>query len=549
VRIACAQIDSTIGDFSGNCAKIIDFALKAREAGCALAVFPELCLCGYPPMDLLEYELFVEENLKALRLLQQNAPAGIGIVVGYVDRNRGRPGKGLVNTASLLSDGRIIHTQAKTLLPTYDVFDEARYFEPAAERKTVAFAGERIGIAICEDIWWEGEPAPGLRYPVDPVAELLEAGATIILSPSASPFHAGKPAIRLALLSRIGKTSGVPVVYVNAVGGNDNLVFDGQSMATSAEGTLTWLGAAFEEELGVIDTRSAGPEVALPTDAYAQIEKALVRGVSDYVRKCGFTRVHLGLSGGIDSALVAVLAVHALGPDKVSVFGLPSRYSSEGSLRDARALAENLGLVLRVLPIEDIYASYLRTLAPAFEGLPADITEENIQARVRGTLLMAYSNKFNSLLLATGNKSELATGYCTLYGDMSGGLAVIGDLLKVQVYGLARSINARSRNARGPLIPPAVLEKAPSAELRPDQTDQDTLPPYETLDAILEMYVVENRSAEEIAARGFDLDLVRSVLRMVEKAEYKRRQAPPVLKVSPKAFGTGRRIPIARKFF
>jgi NAD+ synthase (glutamine-hydrolysing) len=294
--------------------------------------------------------------------------------------------------------------------------------------------------------------------------------------------------------------------------------------------------------------------VALPTDAYAQIEKALVRGVSDYVRKCGFTRVHLGLSGGIDSALVAVLAVRALGPDKVSVFGLPSRYSSEGSLRDARALAENLGLLLRVLPIEDICASYLRTLAPAFEGLPADITEENIQARVRGTLLMAYSNKFNSLLLATGNKSELATGYCTLYGDMSGGLAVIGDLLKVQVYGLARSINARSINARsrtgrGPLIPQAILEKAPSAELRPDQTDQDTLPPYQTLDAILEMYVVENRSAEEISARGFDPGLVRSVLLMVEKAEYKRRQAPPVLKVSPKAFGTGRRIPIARKFF
>ena len=554
MRIACAQIDSTIGDFSGNCAKVVDFAQKAREAGCVLAVFPELCLCGYPPMDLLEYELFVEENLKALRLLQQNAPAGIGIVVGYVDRNRGRPGKGLVNAASLLSDGRIIHTQAKTLLPTYDVFDEARYFEPAAERKTIAFAGEKIGIAICEDIWWEGEPAPGLRYPVDPVAELLDAGATIILSPSASPFHAGKPAARLALLSRIGKTSGVPVVYVNAVGGNDSLVFDGQSMATSTEGTLTWLGAAFEEELGIVDTGSAGPEVALPTDAYAQIEKALVRGVSDYVRKCGFTRVHLGLSGGIDSALVAVLAVRALGPDKVSVFGLPSRYSSEGSLRDARALAENLGLLLRILPIEDIYASYLRTLAPAFEGLPADITEENIQARVRGTLLMAYSNKFNSLLLATGNKSELATGYCTLYGDMSGGLAVIGDLLKVQVYGLARSINARSIDARsgtggGPLIPPAILEKVPSAELRPDQTDQDTLPPYETLDAILELYVVENRSAEEIAARGFDPDLVRSVLRMVEKAEYKRRQAPPVLKVSPKAFGTGRRIPIARKFF
>lgn len=549
MRIACAQIDSTIGDFSGNCAKVVDFARKAKEAGSALVVFPELCLCGYPPMDLLEYELFVEENLKALRLLQQNAPSGIGIVVGYVDRNRGRPGKGLVNAASLLADGTILHTQAKTLLPTYDVFDEARYFEPAADRKTVVFAGERIGIAICEDIWWEGEPAPGLRYPVDPVAELLDAGATLILSPSASPFHAGKPVTRLGLLSRIGKTSGVPVVYVNAVGGNDSLVFDGQSMVTSAGGMLTWLGAAFEEELAVVDTARTGPEVVLPTDAYAQIEKALVRGVRDYVRKCGFTRVHLGLSGGIDSALVAVLAVQALGPDKVSVFGLPSRYSSEGSLTDARALAENLGLALRVLPIEDIYASYLRTLAPVFEGRPADITEENIQARVRGTLLMAYSNKVGSLLLTTGNKSELATGYCTLYGDMSGGLAVIGDLLKVQVYGLARSINARSKGSHGPLIPPAILEKAPSAELRPDQTDQDTLPAYETLDAILEAYVIENRSAEQIAARGFDPDLVRSVLRMVEKAEYKRRQAPPVLKVSPKAFGTGRRIPIARAFF
>ncbi len=549
MRIACGQIDSTIGDFSGNCAKVVDLALKARAAGSALVVFPELCLCGYPPMDLLEYELFVEENLKALRMIQQNAPSGIGIVVGYVDRNRGRPGKGLVNAASLLLDGRILHTQAKTLLPTYDVFDEARYFEPAADRTTVAFAGERIGIAICEDIWWEGEPAPGLRYPVDPVAELLDAGATIILSPSASPFHAGKPATRLALLSRIGRTSGVPVVYVNAVGGNDNLVFDGESMVTSAEGTLTWLGAPFEEELGIVDTDTAGPEVALPTDEYAQIEKALVRGVQDYVRKCGFTRVHLGLSGGIDSALVAVLAVRALGPDRVSVFGLPSRFSSEGSLTDARALAENLGLVLRVLPIEDIYASYLRTLAPAFEGRPADITEENIQARARGTLLMAYSNKFSSLLLTTGNKSELATGYCTLYGDMSGGLAVIGDLLKVQVYGLARSINARSQSAPRPLIPQAILDKAPSAELRPDQTDQDTLPPYETLDAILELYVVENRGAEQIAAQGFDPDVVRSVLRMVEKAEYKRRQAPPVLKVSPKAFGTGRRIPIARAYF
>ena len=315
-------------------------------------------------------------------------------------------------------------------------------------------------------------------------------------------------------------------------------------MVTSAEGRLVFLGRAFEEELGFVDTAARGPEITLPSDPVAQIEGALVLGIRDYVRKCGFTRVHLGLSGGIDSALVAVLAVEALGPERVQVFGLPSRYSSDGSVSDARALADALGLPLNLLSIEDIFGSYLSTLAPVFAGRKPDIAEENIQARIRGTLLMAYSNKFNSLLLTTGNKSELATGYCTLYGDMSGGLAVIGDLLKMQVYALARAINARK-----PLIPKAIIEKAPSAELRPDQTDQDSLPPYETLDAILEKYLVQNLSAAQIAASGFDPALVRSIITMVEKAEYKRRQAPPVLKVSPKAFGTGRRIPIARKLF
>jgi len=544
MKIACGQIDPTIGDFGGNVEKVVSFAGKAKEAGCALAVFPELCLCGYPPMDLLEYERFVEENLKALRNLQARAPHGIGIIVGYVDRNRSRPGKALLNVASLLSDGKIIHTQAKTLLPTYDVFDEARWFEAAESRTVVPFAGERLGIAICEDIWWETEPAPGLRYPVDPVAELLDAGATLIVSPSASPFHPQMPGIRLDLLSRIGATSGVPVVYVNTVGANDNIVFDGQSLVTSADGTLLHVGRAFEEELAVVDTSARGPEVPLPADPLPQIEGALVLGIRDYVRKCGFSRVHLGLSGGIDSALVAVLAAEALGPDKVDVFGLPSRYSSEGSLADARALSDTLGTRFRILSIEEIFGSYLRTLAPAFEGKKPDITEENIQARIRGTLLMAWSNKFNSLLLTTGNKSELATGYCTLYGDMSGGLAVIGDLLKMQVYALARSINARK-----PLIPEVILTKAPSAELRPDQKDQDSLPPYETLDAILERHLVKNLSVEQIAECGFDTNLVQSVVTMVEKAEYKRRQAPPVLKVSPKAFGTGRRVPIARKLF
>jgi NAD+ synthase (glutamine-hydrolysing) len=544
MKVACGQINPVIGDFEGNCAKVITLSAQAAAAGCALVVFPELCLCGYPPMDLLEYEVFVEENLKALRRVQSGAPHGIGIVVGYVDRNRGRPGKGLLNAASLVADGKILHTQAKTLLPTYDVFDEARWFESADARTIVAFGGERIGIAICEDIWWEGEPAPGLRYPVDPVAELLDVGATLILSPSASPFHAGKPEIRFDLLSRIGKTSGVPVVYVNTVGANDNIIFDGQSMVTSSEGNLVFLGKAFEEELAFVDTTARGPVVPLPSDPVAQVESALVLGVRDYVRKCGFARVHLGLSGGIDSALVAVLAVDALGRDRVAVFGMPSRYSSEGSVTDARALARALGIELRILPIEDAFDSFLRTLAPVFEGRAPDITEENIQARIRGTLLMAYSNKFNSLLLTTGNKSELATGYCTLYGDMSGGLAVIGDLLKVQVYAVARNINERS-----PVIPQSIIDKAPSAELRPGQTDQDSLPPYETLDAVLERYLVQNMSAPDIAACGFDPGVVRSIISMVEKAEYKRRQAPPVLKVSPKAFGTGRRIPIARKFF
>ena len=392
MKVACAQINPTIGDFTGNCDKVLSFAEKARAAGCALAVFPELCLCGYPPMDLLEYDLFVEENLKALRRVQAGAPKGIGIVVGYVDRNKSRSGKALQNAAALIADGSILHTQAKTLLPTYDVFDEARWFEPAQTRTVVPFAGERLGIAICEDVWWQSEPAPGLRYPVDPVAELLDAGATLILCPSASPFHAGMPRIRLDLLSSIGKTSGVPVIYVNTVGANDSIVFDGQSMATSADGKLIFLGAAFEEELAVVDTAAPRSEVALPADAMVQIEGALVLGIRDYVRKCGFDRVHLGLSGGIDSALVAVLAVKALGPERVDVFGLPSRYSSQGSVTDARALAANLGLTLRLMDIEDIFGSFLRTLEPVFAGRAPDITEENLQARIRGTLLMAWSN-------------------------------------------------------------------------------------------------------------------------------------------------------------
>ncbi len=544
MRVAIGQINPVIGDFSGNLAKILDFTGQAKDRGAELAVFPEMCFCGYPPMDLVEHESFVEANLKSLRLLQQQAPAGIGIVVGYVDRNRTRAGKPLVNTVSLVLDGEILFTQEKSLLPSYDVFDEARYFEPARERRVLDWRGQRLGIAICEDFWWEAERATGSRYPVDPIKDLLDQGATLILAPSASPYHAGKPQVRLELLSGIGKSSGVPVLYVNTVGANDSLIFDGQSMLTSAEGRLVFLGAAFAEQLAVVDTSAGGEELSLSVDRYRELEQALVLGIADYVRKCSFRRVHLGLSGGIDSSVVAVLAARAVGPEQLTVLGLPSRYSSPGSITDAETLARNLGVRLERLPIEEVFQASLNGLEPAFRGTAPDSTEENLQARIRGTLLMAYANKFHSLLLATGNKSELATGYCTLYGDMCGGLAPIGDLLKTEVYALARSLN-RDRQ----LIPESVFDKPPSAELKPDQTDQDTLPPYEQLDRILSRYLLDNLTFEQITALGEDPDTVRRVLAMVSRAEFKRRQAAPVLKVSPRAFGTGRRIPIARRFY
>ena len=541
LKIAIAQINPVIGDFKGNTEKILEFAGKAASSSekPELIVFPELSICGYPPMDLLDHNEFVNSNLRALSEIQHRAPENIGIILGHVDKNKSYAGKRLLNTVSVIKDGRIIFSQAKTLLPTYDVFDEARYFEPALERKILNWNGANIGIAICEDIWWETEPSAGVRYPVDPVKDLLDMGASLIIVPSASPFYSGKHKIRYKLISGIGKSSGVGVVYVNMVGGNDSLLFDGESMVTSADGDLTFLGKAFKEELAVVNTESK-THVPLNGNKYGEIEKALTMGIRDYLEKCGFKRVHLGLSGGIDSALVAVLAVKAVGAERVKVFALPSRYSSEGSIRDAEALADNLGIEVIELPIEDIFSSYLRTLEPQFRGKDPDATEENLQARIRGTLLMAYSNKYSSLLLATGNKSELATGYCTLYGDMAGSVAVIGDLLKTEVYGLARYINREKE-----IIPRAILDKPPSAELRPNQTDQDTLPPYEVLDKIIGLYIVENLDSLKIAERGFNSELVDTVINMIKRAEYKRRQAPVVLKVSPRAFGTGRRIPIA----
>ena len=542
MRVALAQINPTVGDFAGNSALILARLAEARAQRAELVVFPELCLCGYPPMDLLDHDSFVAENLKALRRIQRAMPADLGAVIGYVDRNRSGTGKLLVNAAALLAGGRVLHRQAKTLLPTYDVFDEARYFEPAAARRTVDFKGERLGLTICEDIWWETETDPGGRYAVDPVRDCLDAGATLLLAPSASPYHRGKPAVRRRLLRRVAAGAGVPVVYVNMVGGNDGLLFDGQSFVTAAGGELVLQCAGYREQLAVWDSAAPGGPAAANADGWAELELALGMGIADYLRKTHHRRVHVAVSGGIDSALVAALAARALGPERVTAFSLPSMYSSPGSKSDAAQLCARLGVPLHTIPIKELYAGYERALAPVFAGAAPDLTEENLQARIRGMLMMAFSNKTGSILLATGNKSELATGYSTLYGDLCGGLAPIGDLLKTEVYALSRAINRD-----GEIIPAATLTKPPSAELRPGQTDQDSLPDYEVLDRILQLYVIDNLTRGEIAARGFDDATVADVLRRVGHAEYKRRQAPTILRVSPRAFGTGRRFPIARE--
>lgn len=560
MKIGLCQINTTIGDFAGNSRKIRDAAVRARSEGAEIAVFPELSLCGYPPMDLLDHATFVEENLTALRELQRTVPPGIAVVVGYVDRTRESAGKALQNVAAVIRDGAIIFRQAKRLLPTYDVFDEARYFEPAESSDVWEFHGTRIGIAICEDIWWETEPVPGTRYPIDPVRDLLDGGAEIILAPSASPFHGGKVRTRFELVSSIGRVSGVPIVYVNSVGGNDSLIFDGYSLVTTREGELAHRLRGFEEETLVVDVErqhsvaetathrpprsDRSTNTLVDTDFYADLESALVLGVRDYLTKTGFSRVHLGLSGGIDSAVVAVIATRALGPENVTAFLMPSQYSSEGSVSDSEELVGNLGIRAATLPIRPLYDAFMDVLAEEFAGTEPGIAEENIQARARGNLLMAWSNKFGSLTLTTGNKSELAVGYCTLYGDMSGGLAVIGDVLKTEVYGLARHFNRD-----GEVIPDAIITKAPSAELRPDQKDEDSLPSYAILDEILTRYVIHSETSSQIIDAGYDPEIVTHVLHLVGRSEYKRRQAPPVLKVSPRAFGTGRRMPIARSIY
>jgi NAD+ synthase (glutamine-hydrolysing) len=544
MKIALAQIDTTVGDFPGNVERIVKYARCAQERGADLVVFPELALCGYPPRDLVEQPEFVQRSEEELLRLVRVLPP-LPALVGYVRRSHAEQGKLVANAAALLHDGKVALDYAKILLPFYDVFDESRYFEPGNVIGLYEFAGFRLGVTICEDTWNDKHFWKKRLYARDPVEECVGAGANLLVNIASSPYNTEKIQLRHDMLQTIARERRIPVVYVNHVGGNDQLVFDGSSMAFNARGELVARAQSFAEDLVLFDTSDGAKEIhPAPASETEAVYQALRLGVRDYVGKCGFRKVIVGLSGWIDSSLVAALAADALGPENVLGVGMPGPYSSSGSLRDAQTLAARLGIDFRVIPITPVFESYLSTLDPAFEGLPRDVTEENIQARIRGNILMALSNKFGAIVLSTGNKSELGVGYCTLYGDMAGGLAVIADVPKTLVYELARYVNRA-----GERIPQPCLEKAPSAELRPNQTDQDTLPPYEVLDVILRAYIEENLPAQEIVAKyGLDPALVRETIRRVNGAEYKRQQAPPTLKVTAKAFGIGRRYPIAQKF-
>jgi NAD+ synthase (glutamine-hydrolysing) len=543
VKIALGQINPTVGDFNGNAARIVDFSRRAQAAGAGLILFPELSVCGYPPRDLVERASFVAHNRETVDRIAAETH-GIAVVCGLVTPAHAETGKSAMNSAALLRDDRVAFLQSKMLLPTYDVFDEMRNFAPAKSQGLFAFCGKQMALTICEDAWNDKHFWNKRLYTFDPVEALIHAGGNFLLNISASPFWLGKRQLRQDMLATIARNYKVPVVMVNQVGGNDSLVFDGSSLVLNAAGDVIAQGRSFEEDLIYFDSAKLTGEIhdqieGEEASAYA----ALVLGTRDYVRKCGFRQVIIGLSGGIDSALTAAIAVEALGPGNVIGVGMPGPYSSQGSNDDARTLAQNLGIRFELLCIGEIFESYRKALQKVFAGLKEDVTEENIQSRARGTLLMALSNKFGAIVLSTGNKSELGVGYCTLYGDMVGGLAVISDVPKTLVYRLSHYVNSLR-----PVIPQASLEKPPSAELRPDQKDSDVLPPYEVLDAILEDYVEDSHPAEQIAAQhGFDLELVRRVICMVERAEYKRQQAAPGLKISAKAFGYGRRFPIAAK--
>ncbi len=539
MKIGLAQINPVVGDFQANRDMILAAYHHLVQAGAELVITPELALCGYPPQDLVFKSRFVPENLAALEALH-NAVGHVPLLVGFVDHNHGQ-GRPFRNAAALLQKARPIQKAFKSLLPTYDVFDEARYFEPASEPAILEVAGRKLGITICEDVWTP-QYLPRNLYGCSPVRSLVEHGAEIILNLSASPFTLGKPARRREMLAEVARDARCPIVYCNSVGGNDQLVFDGNSLVLGSDGSIQHQLRAFEQQLAVVELNAPSPTQAPPPDE-EQLHQALILGTRDYLRKCGFRSAVLGLSGGIDSALTACIAAEALGPENVLGVTMPTQFSSRGSVEDSEKLAAKLGIRLLNIPIQNSFEAFKAQFTGIFAGKPEDVTEENMQPRLRGMTLMALSNKFGHLVLTTGNKSELAVGYCTLYGDMCGGLAVISDVPKTLVYKLSRWINRH-----GEIIPEDTIQKPPSAELKPNQRDQDTLPPYEVLDPILQLYVEEERSVAEIVQHGFDEATVRWVQRRVDLNEYKRAQAVPGLKVTSRAFGLGRRMPVAQRF-
>jgi len=550
MRAALAQINPTVGDFTGNTARIVRAAREAARLGAEVAIFPELCLTGYPPRDLVEKPSFVERSERELeRLAAETAGLDMAVVVGYVARSQAETGKRALNCAALLERGQLAFRQTKMLLPTYDVFDEARYFRPGEKEELCTLRGRPVALTICEDAWNDRRFFKQRLYTRDPVEELFEAGASMMICINASPFNMGKRQVRRNIYRAAARRYGKPVVYVNQVGGNDQLVFDGSSFAMNAAGEVIGAARSFEEDLVLVDFDAAeAPRQDSPKDFKDECEavyQALVLGTRDYIQKCGFSRVIIGLSGGIDSSLTAAIAVEAVGKENVTGVGMPGPYSSEHSVTDAREMAAKLGIRFEMVKISCVYERFLQELSPLFSDRAPGVTEENLQSRLRGVTLMALSNKTGALVLTTGNKSEIAVGYCTLYGDMCGGLAVISDVPKTMVYSLARIANRRHANA----IPESVFTKPPSAELRPDQKDTDSLPEYSVLDPILEAYIEQMQTPRQISeSQRVPLELVQEIVNKVDRNEYKRQQAAPGIKVTTKAFGIGRRVPIAQKF-
>ena len=542
MKIFIGQINPTIGALNSNAEMIRRCYDNGVRAGADIVMVPELAVTGYPPRDLLDREVFVSSALEVRDAIASmtGKPA---LIFGCITRNQGWCGKPLHNSAIVAQNGKIIAEQHKSLLPTYDVFDELRYFEPAHAVSVTPFGGATLGVSICEDFWFDDEILGTKIYCENPVDQLARQGATIFLNISASPFNAGKRKARYDIFSKIAKRYDAPLVYVNQTGGNDELLFDGSSIVIDATGETVFCAPAFVEHESLVSTQGERCESVLALGEAEEVGLALILGLRDYIRKCGFKDVVIGLSGGIDSAVTAALAVEALGAEHVTGIAMPSQFSSPGSIDDARALAENLGVAFHVTPIADIYQPYESAINELFKTKTFDTTNENVQARIRGNILMAWSNRTGAMVVSTGNKSELAVGYCTLYGDMAGGLALLGDVYKTTVYRVAEWIN-RERE----VIPRSSITKPPSAELRPDQTDQDSLPPYEVLDEILKLYIEEWKEVDAIVAAGFDRALVDRILKIVDISEFKRRQAAPTIRVSSKAFGSGRQMPIAQRW-